>query len=88
MSTWFKKLIEKFSGVKAPQPEPVVEKVRREIKDIEAEIVPVAEVSEVDFESMTKLELDIYARNHGIDIDRRRRKDYIIEQIKTQLKEK
>lgn len=39
-----------------------------------------------DFSKMSKLEIDIWARNElGINLDRRRTKDYMIEQIKTHL---
>ena len=42
-----------------------------------------------DFESMTKAKLEAWAKEHlGIDVDRRRKKDFIIETIKTKLKEK
>lgn len=42
-----------------------------------------------DFESMTKAQLEAWAKEHiGIDVDRRRKKDFIIETIKTKLKEK
>lgn len=39
-----------------------------------------------DFDNMTKLEIDIWARNNlGIDLDRRRTKDYMIDQIHKHL---
>lgn len=39
-----------------------------------------------DFSKMSKLEIDIWARNKlGINLDRRRTKDYMIEQIQTHL---
>jgi len=42
-----------------------------------------------DFNAMTKAELEAWAKkNLGIDVDRRRKKDFIIETIKTKLKEK
>jgi hypothetical protein len=38
---------------------------------------------------MTKAELETWAKeNIGIDVDKRRKKDFIIETIKTKLKEK
>jgi predicted RNA-binding protein with RPS1 domain len=42
-----------------------------------------------DFNKMTKAELETWAKeNIGIDVDKRRKKDFIIETIKTKLKEK
>jgi len=41
----------------------------------------------VDLASMTKVELDIHARSLGLKVDRRRTKDYIIEQIENHTKE-
>ena len=39
-----------------------------------------------DFDNMTKLEIDIWARNNlGIDLDRRRTKKYMIDQIHKHL---
>lgn len=69
------------------QPEPVVEqKVAQKPKKKAA---PKKKQPTVDFEAMTKLELDIYARdNLGLKIDRRKTKAYMIEQIENKLKEK
>lgn len=42
-----------------------------------------------DFEAMTKAQLEAWAKEHlKLDVDRRRKKDFIIETIKTKLKEK
>ena len=42
-----------------------------------------------DFNTMTKVELDEWAKkNLGLKLDRRKKKDYMIEQIQTKLKEK
>jgi len=48
---------------------------------------PVEEKPKVDLASMTKVELDIHARSLGLKVDRRRTKDYIIEQIENHTKE-
>ena len=42
-----------------------------------------------DFDTMTKAQIDEWAKkNLGLDLDRRRKKDYMIERIQTKLKEK
>lgn len=80
---WFKSL---FRSAESKAPQPVVEE---KVEQVVTEKVEEITVEEIDFNGMTKMELDIYARKElGIHLDRRRRKDYMIEQIKTHLKEK
>lgn len=51
---------------------------------VEQEVAP-----QPDFESMTKKELEAWALEHlEMNVDRRRKKDFIIDAIKTKLKEK
>ena len=64
----------------APAPEPVVEEV------VEAP-APVLEVEEkedevkVVLEELTKDELEVYGREHGIELDRRRSKKKLIAEL-------
>jgi ribosomal protein L13E len=65
-------------------PKPVAAKPKAKPKKKAA---PKAE--QLDFSKMTKAELEAWAKkNLGLDVDRRRKKDFIIETIKTKLKEK
>ena len=75
--------VEKVAEV-VKQPEPVAEKPKPAPKK-KAEPKP----KQPDFNKMTKAQLETWAKeNLGIDVDRRRKKDFIIETIKTKLKEK
>ena len=61
----------------------VAQAVTEELK-VEQEVAP-----QPDFESMTKKELEAWALEHlEMNVDRRRKKDFIIDAIKTKLKEK
>lgn len=57
----------------APAEEPVVEVV---------EEVVVEESSEIDLDSMTKIQLEEYGRTIGIELDRRKKKSALIEELK------
>ena len=66
------------------QPEPVVEEVKAKPKKKAA-----PKPKQPDFNSMTKAELETWAKETlGLEVDRRRKKDFIIDAIKTKLKEK
>ena len=66
----------------------VAEAANEAVKDLET-YDPVVEVEQPDFNKMTKAELETWAKETlGLDVDRRRKKDFIIETIKTKLKEK
>ena len=57
----------------APVEEPAVEVV---------EEVVVEESSEIDYESMTKVQLEEHGRTLGIELDRRKKKSALIEELK------
>lgn len=60
----------------APVEEPVVE------EEIAEEVVePVEEIS-IDLEEMTKVQLEEYGRTMGIELDRRKKKSDLIEELK------
>jgi len=60
----------------APVEEPVVEE-----PVVEEVIEPVEEVS-IDLESMTKVQLEEHGRTMGIELDRRKKKSALIEELK------
>jgi len=89
MLGWFKKLFGAVDVIveQAPEPAPqpvVEEKPKAEKPKKKAQPKKTAEV---DLESMSKMDLDIHARKLGLKIDRRRTKNYIIEQIQNHNKE-
>lgn len=47
-----------------------------------------AKAEKVDFDAMTKAQIDAYASERGIKLDGRKKKQTMIEELKTQLKEK
>ena len=57
----------------APVEEPIVE---------EPVVEEVEESSEVNLEAMTKVELEEYGRTLGIELDRRKKKSALIEELK------
>lgn len=59
----------------APAEKPVVEEVIEEV------VEPVEEVS-IDLESMTKIQLEEHGRTMGIELDRRKKKSALIEELK------
>jgi len=63
------------------EPAPVVEEtpIVDEVSAIEE--TPVVEIS-VDFEAMTKVEFEEHGRNIGIELDRRKKKADLIEELK------
>ena len=68
---------EYLSPAKAPQS-------LRESPVTEAEFVEeIMESDVVDFESMTKRELEEFGREHGVELDRRENKQSLIAQVKT-----
>ena len=52
----------------------------------EAEVVEEAEES-VDVDSMSKVQLEAYMREHGIELDRRKKKKELLAQVKAFFKE-
>tara|TARA_B100000900_G_scaffold415740_1_gene446928 strand:+ start:32 stop:364 length:333 start_codon:yes stop_codon:yes gene_type:complete len=68
---------EYLSPAAAPQP-------LRESPVTEAEFVEeIMESDAVDFDSMTKRELEEFGREHGVELDRRENKQSLIAQVKT-----
>jgi hypothetical protein len=79
MINWIKQVL----GI--TQPEPVKEPTQ-EVPHFHIDRHPVEKQETPDFSNMSKLEIDIWARNElGINLDRQRTKDYMIKQIKTHL---
>jgi len=52
----------------------------------EAEVIEEAEES-VDVDSMSKVQLEAYMREHGIELDRRKKKKELLAQVKAFFKE-
>ena len=75
----------------APAPAPVVEPVVEEPAVEEVVEEPTAEEEEVAYESdvslhdMTKKELEEYGRTVGIELDRRRSKDSLVQELEDYL---
>jgi len=71
------------SEVPAMEPAPVEEVV---IEEVVVEDMPEVETAETvdspNFESMTKVELEQYGRTIGIELDRRKKKSVLIEELK------
>lgn len=86
MINWIKSLFTKKDDVK------VEEKPKASPQPVEFHVDranTVKKKSTPDFNSMTKSELEEWAKkNLGLKLDRRKKKDYMIEQIQTKLKEK
>ena len=60
----------------APVEEPVVEEV------IVEEVVETVEEVSIDLEAMTKVQLEEHGRTMGIELDRRKKKSALIEELK------
>ena len=58
--------------------EPVVEEV---VEEAVEEVVEEVEESSPDFNSMTKVQLEEYGRTIGIELDRRKKKSALIEEL-------
>lgn len=93
MINWIKKVL----GIAQPEPKQPAQEVPhfhvdrfphvRPFDEEETKASMLRTIANTDFESMNKLEIDIWARNNlGINLDRRRTKDYMIKQIKSHLK--
>lgn len=66
------------SNVPVMEPAPVVEEPVIEEPVVEEPVVE----SSIDFESMTKIELEKYGRTIGIELDRRKKKTDLIAELK------
>ena len=65
----------------------VIEEVIEEAEVVEeAEVIEEAEES-VDVDSMSKVQLETYMREHGIELDRRKKKKDLLAQVKAFFKE-
>lgn len=70
------------SEVPAMAPAPVEEVVEEVVEEIVEEVVePVEEIS-IDLEAMTKVQLEEHGRTMGIELDRRKKKSALIEELK------
>jgi hypothetical protein len=77
-------------------PAPVVKEEPKKVtkkapvkKTTKKKAAPKKATKSVDLSAMTKTELDIYARNElDLKLDRRKTKDFMIEQIENHIKEK
>lgn len=80
MITWIKRVL----GITQPES---TKPSTQEVPYFHVDRHPVVkEQSTPNFSKMSKLEIDIWARNElGLNLDRRRTKDYMIEQIKSHL---
>jgi len=65
--------------VKGIKETPIKEEVL--VEEAPVEEVPVEEAS-IDFDSMTKIQLEEYGRTIGIELDRRKKKAALIEELK------
>ena len=63
-------------GVSSPKPEPTV-----------VEPKPVIEEKTLDFDKMSKSELELYGRTIGIELDRRHSKTKLIQELEEKLSE-
>ena len=75
--------------VEKTEAEPEIEEVE-EIEEIELEEEPEAaenKTSIPDYESMTKVELEALMREHDIELDRRKSKNDLLEEVDTFFKE-
>lgn len=74
-----------YAWLKVPKPM-LVQPSRQEVQD---EMVAAGEEEDdptpVDFQSMTKVQIDQYAMDRGIKLDRRRAKARMIEDLMSQL---
>lgn len=88
MGTWIKKLIEKFQG-KQPEVAATKEVQPEQPREFFVDRAPKPKKVEKklpDFGAMTKKELDEWASNNlKLKLDRRKKKDYMIEQIQNHL---
>lgn len=66
----------KESDVPVMEPAPVEEPVEEVVEEV------VEESTEIDLESMTKVQLEEYGRTIGIELDRRKKKSALIEELK------
>lgn len=82
MINWIKKIF----GTAKPGPEQPAQVVSHFHVDRHPDTQPNNALANIDLDSMSKLEIDIWARNVlNLNLDRRRTKDYMIEQIKSHL---
>ena len=76
-----------ISGVEAEaapveEAEEIIEEVEAVIEEVEEVIEEVEESSDVpDYGSMTKVQLEALMREHGIELDRRKSKGDLLEQV-------
>jgi len=69
--------IDEWHGVTAPPPAP----------EPEPAVLTESPTSAQDYNDMTKLELEAVGRQHGIELDRRKKKDDLIDELEEHLDE-
>jgi hypothetical protein len=78
-----------ISGKKTPAPAPIAEPIVEEVIEeptFEEEVVELLPYeSDVSFHDMTKKELEEYGRTVGIELDRRRSKENMIQKLEDYL---
>ena len=67
-------------GVSSPKPKPTV-------LVLPADPEPVVEEKSLDFDKMSKSELELYGRTIGIELDRRHSKTKLIKELEEKLSE-
>ena len=88
MLNWIKSLFSKKEDVKVEE-KPKASPQPTEFHIDRANITKKKSKALPDFNTMTKAQIDEWAKkNLGLNLDRRKKKDYMIEQIQTKLKEK
>ena len=84
MSNWFKRLISKWTAEESVEETPAPSTHVVPHFHVDRVMKPEAELP--DFESMTKLQIDIWARNElDVNLDRRRTKERMIKEIHNHL---
>ena len=85
MFNWLKSLFTSKSAsveVEAPQPAPIAAPQHFHVERANTVEVKKSSVELPDFDTMTKLDIDIYARDKlKLKLDRRRTKEHMIEEI-------
>ena len=71
--------IDEYLGVGTAAPEPEVVEIEEEVHEI---IEDDETVEDLEYEEMSKVELEELGREHGIELDRREKKSSLIDKLK------
>ena len=74
--------ISRMAGLPEPDPPTFT---RRDVKQAGLEMLTEAPVGNKSLDEMTKVELEALGRQHGIELDRRKRKNVLVETMKDLL---